>query len=81
MKSNQYKQGIIYIPTNFDSHLTTDLTLSLTNIKFERISNDLAHEDMINISQLENFLERDLNNTQTYPLMVIANAGCIVFCY
>ena len=30
---------------------------------------------MININQLEEFIKRDLNDVQSYPFMVIANAG------
>jgi hypothetical protein len=30
---------------------------------------------MININQLEELIKRDLNDTQSYPFMVIANAG------
>jgi hypothetical protein len=30
---------------------------------------------MININQLEEFIKRDINDTQSYPFMVIANAG------
>jgi hypothetical protein len=32
---------------------------------------------MININQLEEFIKRDINDTQSYPFMVIANAGQI----
>ncbi len=48
---------------------------SLPNIRFEHISNDNSHEDIININQLEEYLKRDINDTQSYPFMVIANAG------
>jgi len=30
---------------------------------------------MININQLEEYIKRDINDTQSYPFMVIANAG------
>lgn len=71
----QYKKAIIYIPTDFDPNLKIDLTSSLANIKFEQISNNNSHEDMINTNQLEEFIKRDINDTQAYPFMVIANAG------
>jgi hypothetical protein len=32
-------------------------------------------EDIIDINRLEECIKRDLNNTQSYPFMVIANAG------
>ncbi|CAF2076967.1 unnamed protein product [Rotaria magnacalcarata] len=74
-KSNQLKKGIIYIPIDFDPNLKIDLTASLPNIKFEHISNNVSYEDLIDINQLEEFIQRDLNDTQSYPFMVIANAG------
>ncbi|CAF4400139.1 unnamed protein product, partial [Rotaria magnacalcarata] len=66
---------IIYIPIDFDPNLKIDLTASLPNIKFEHISNNVSYEDLIDINQLEEFIQRDLNDTQSYPFMVIANAG------
>ncbi len=75
LKTDQLKKGIIYIPTDFDPNLKIDLMSSISNIKFEHISNDHLHEDMININQLEDLIKRDLNDSQSYPFMVIANAG------
>jgi glutamate/tyrosine decarboxylase-like PLP-dependent enzyme len=60
---------------DFDPNLILDLTSSLVNVKFENIRNDPLHEDMIDINQLEEFIQRDIDDTQKRPLMVIANAG------
>lgn len=60
---------------DFDPNLKIDLTSSLANIKFEHISNNNSHDDMININQLEESIKRDINDTQSYPFMVIASAG------
>ena len=75
LKPNQFKKAIIYIPTDFDPNLKIDLTSSLSNIKFEHISTDSSSEDMIDINQLEQIIKRDANDSQSYPFMVIANAG------
>ncbi len=75
LKPNQSKKAIIYIPTDFDPNLKIDLTSSLSNIKFEHISNDSSSEDIIDINQLEQIIKRDANDPQSYPFMVIANAG------
>ncbi|CAF1282863.1 unnamed protein product [Rotaria sordida] len=74
-KTDRFKKGIIYVPMDFDTNLKIDLTSSLSNIKFEHISNDISSEDMIDINQLEELIKRDINDTQSYPFMVIANAG------
>ncbi|CAF4437161.1 unnamed protein product [Rotaria sp. Silwood2] len=74
-KTDRLKKGIIYVPMDFDTNLKIDLTSSLSNIKFEYISNDISSEDMIDCNQLEELFKRDANDTQSYPFMVIANAG------
>ncbi|CAF4487866.1 unnamed protein product [Rotaria sp. Silwood1] len=75
LKNDRFKKGIIYVPMDFDTNLKIDLTSSLSNIKFEHISNDISSEDMIDINQLEERIKRDANDIQSYPFMVIANAG------
>lgn len=75
LKPGQYKRGIIYVPNDFDPHLKIDLMSSISNIKFEYVSNDPSRVDLINFQQLKDLIQRDLNDTQAYPLMIIANAG------
>ncbi|CAF3554175.1 unnamed protein product [Adineta steineri] len=75
LKPNQYKKAIIYIPMDFDPNLKIDLTSSLSNIKFEHISNKTSHEDMIDINRFEELIKRDINDSVSYPFMIIANAG------
>ena len=67
--------AIVYIAMDFDPNLIVDLTSSLANVKFEHIRNDPLHEDMIDIDQLEEFVQRDLKDAHCYSAMVIANAG------
>lgn len=74
-KSDQLKKGVIYVPMDFDSNLKIDLASSLSNVIFQRIQNNIAFEDIIDINHLEELIKRDLNSTQSYPFMVIANAG------
>ncbi|CAF3795091.1 unnamed protein product [Rotaria sp. Silwood1] len=69
------KKAIIYVSNDFDINVKNDLLSSISNIKFEHIQNDITHEDMIDIKQLEELIKRDLNDTNSYPFMVIANAG------
>ena len=75
LQKNVLKKAIIYIPMDFDPNLIIDLTSSQANIRFERIRNDTLHEDIMDIGQLEEFIQRDTNQIQSYPLMIIANAG------
>jgi len=56
-------------------NLKTNLLSSISNIQFEHIQNDLIHEDLIDINQLEESIKRNLNDIQSFPFMVIANAG------
>ncbi|CAF4421389.1 unnamed protein product, partial [Adineta steineri] len=60
---------------DFDPNLKIDLTSSLSNIKFEHISNKTSHEDMIDINRFEELIKRDINDSVSYPFMIIANAG------
>ncbi|CAF3082990.1 unnamed protein product [Rotaria sp. Silwood2] len=69
------KKAIIYVSTDFDINVKNDLLSSISNIKFEHIQNDMTHEDMIDINQLEELIKRDLNDINSYPFMVIASAG------
>ncbi len=69
------KKAMIYVSIDFDINLKTDLLAGISNIKFEHIQNDVIREDLIDINQLEECIKRDLEDTQSYPLMVIANAG------
>ena len=75
LQKNLLKKAIIYIPIDFDPNLIIDLTSSQANIKFERIRNDSLHEDIMDIGQLEEFIQRDVNQIQSFPLMIVANAG------
>jgi hypothetical protein len=69
------KKGIIYVSIDFDVSLKNDLLSSISNIQFKHIKNDITREDMIDINQLEELIKRDLNDTQSYPFMIIAHAG------
>lgn len=75
LKNGQYKKGIIYIPTDFDPNIKLELFSTISNIKFEHVPNNSVYEDMIDLQQLEELIRRDSNESQVYPLMVIANAG------
>jgi len=75
LKNGQYKKGIIYIPTDFDPNIKLELFSTISNIKFEHVPTDSVYEDMIDLKQLEELIQRDSNEGQVYPLMVIANAG------
>lgn len=74
-RPDQLKKGIIYIPMDFDQNIKTDLTSSLPNIRFQPIANELSHDDLIDIGQLEEYIKRDSNDPHAYPLMVVAHAG------
>ncbi len=37
--------------------------------------NKNSYEDMISINQLEELIQRDINDTHSYPFMIIANSG------
>ncbi|CAF1180790.1 unnamed protein product [Rotaria sordida] len=69
------KKAIIYVSIDFDTNIKNDLLSSISNIKFEHIQNDVLHEDIIDINQLEELIKRNLNDIDSYPFMVIANAG------
>ncbi|CAF4137508.1 unnamed protein product [Adineta steineri] len=79
-KENDFlnKKAIIYVSVDFNNHLKTDLLSSISNIKFQTIQNNVLFEDMIDINQLNEIIKHDLNDTQSYPCMVIANAGTAV---
>lgn len=69
------KKAIIYVSTDFDTNLKNDLLSSISNIKFEHIKNDVIYEDLINIHELQQSIERDLQDSACYPFMVMANIG------
>jgi inhibitor of KinA sporulation pathway (predicted exonuclease) len=69
------RRAVIYVAPDFDNTLKRDLLTSISNIKFETIRNDVLYEDRIDSDQLSEVLNRDLNDQQSYPLMVIASAG------
>ena len=69
------KKAVIYVSNDFDPNLIVELTSLPVNIKFEHIQNDPLREDLIDVNQLEEFIQRDLNDALVYPAMVIANAG------
>lgn len=75
LKPGQYKKGIIYVPNDFDPNLKMDLIASISNIKFEHLVNDHSQEDLINLQQLKELIQRDSNDSQAYPFMIVANAG------
>ncbi|CAF1067910.1 unnamed protein product [Adineta steineri] len=79
-KENDFlnKKAIIYVSVDFNNHLKTDLLSSIPNIKFQTVQNNVLFEDMIDINQLNEIIKHDLNDTQSYPCMVIANAGTAV---
>lgn len=69
------KKAVIYVPIDFDFQLKAELLSSIANIKFEHVQNDDRHEDIIDVEQLEESIKRDQNDEQSYPFMIIANAG------
>lgn len=68
-------KAIVYVSIAFDMQLKTELLASMPNIRFEHVPNDVIREDMIDVSQLEQMIKRDLKDQQSYPFMVIAHAG------
>ena len=84
MKPGQFKKGIIYVPSDFDPNLKIDLMSTISNIKFEYLTNENSHEDLIDLQQLKDLIQRDSNDSQVYPLMIVANAGqliCAFVCF
>lgn len=76
------KKAVIYVSTDFDTNLIADLTSLSANIKFEHIENDPLQEDLIDVNRLEEILQRDSNDAEVYPAIVIANIGkTICFLY
>jgi len=69
------KKAIVYVSTDFDVNLKAELLSSLANLQFEHVQNDDKHEDIIDTDRLEELIKRDLNDDQSYPFMIIANAG------
>ncbi|CAF1300729.1 unnamed protein product, partial [Didymodactylos carnosus] len=69
------KKGIIYVSTDFDPQLKDDLIFTVPNICFSSIQTDLYHENVLNIEQLEQTIIKDIDSTNEYPLMIIANVG------
>lgn len=69
------KKAVIYVSTDFDTNLIADLTSLSANIKFEHIENDPLREDLIDVNRLEEILQRDSNDSEVYPAIVIANIG------
>ena len=72
---NATKQAIIYVSIDFDPSIKSDVLSGLSNIQFEHCRNDPIFEDMIDANQLEELVKRDVNDSLSYPLMVVANAG------
>lgn len=69
------KRAIIYVSDDFDRNLKTNLLSSLTNIQLKICSNNRAGNHTMDINQLEELIERDSNQYDVYPMMVIAQAG------
>ena len=73
--NDSMKKGIIYLPADFDLLLKNDLLSLLPNIQFEHCKSHSQFQDVIDINQLEKLLENHPHQTETYPMMIIAQAG------
>ena len=72
------RKAVIYVSADFDHNLKHDLLMSIASIQFEHVRKDVLFEDMIDVEQLKELVERDSNDSHLYPLMIIANAGEIM---
>ncbi|CAF0768705.1 unnamed protein product [Didymodactylos carnosus] len=73
--NNTNKKGIIYVSSDFDPQLKDDLLVAIPDVCFTHIQTDLYREDVLNIDKLKQTIINDVDSTEEYPLMIIANVG------
>lgn len=69
------RKGIIYVADGFDSTLKKSLLNSLATVQFTMCPSNGIGNDTIDLDKLDEFIQRDLKQTQIYPMMIIAQAG------